>query len=61
MRRALCRVTLADLCLVPQLYNARRVAVNLRAFPRLTAIEQQLMQLPAFDQSRPEVQPDAVV
>ena len=53
-------VTLADLCLVPQLYNARRVAVNLSAFPRLTAIEQQLMQLPAFDRSRPEAQPDAV-
>jgi maleylacetoacetate isomerase len=54
-------VTLADLCLVPQFYNARRIAVDLSAFPQLTAIEARLMLLPAFAQARPEVQPDAVV
>jgi maleylacetoacetate isomerase len=54
------RVTLADLCLVPQFYNARRVAVDLTAFPQLAAIEARLMLLPAFAQSRPEVQADAV-
>jgi glutathione S-transferase len=45
---------------VPQWYNARRVAVDLSAYPRLNAIEQRLMQLPAFARSRPEAQPDAV-
>jgi maleylacetoacetate isomerase len=54
------QVTLADLCLVPQFYNARRVALDLAPFPRLTSIEARLMQIPAFDQSRPELQPEAV-
>jgi len=53
------RVTLADLCLVPQLYNARRFAVDLTPYPKLTAIEARLLALPAFDKARPENQPDA--
>jgi maleylacetoacetate isomerase len=52
-------VTMADLCLVPQLYNARRFAVDLEAYPKLTAIEAKLLALPAFDKARPENQPDA--
>ena len=52
-------VTLADLCLVPQLYNARRVAADLTPYPKLTAIEANLLSLPAFDRARPENQPDA--
>ena len=52
-------VTMADLCLVPQLYNARRFAVDLTPYPRLTAIEARLLALPAFDKARPENQPDA--
>jgi len=52
-------VTMADLCLVPQLYNARRVGVDLTPYPKLTAIEANLLALPAFDKARPENQPDA--
>ena len=50
---------MADLCLVPQLYNARRFTMDLTLYPRLTAIEANLLALPAFDKARPEVQPDA--
>lgn len=51
-------VTLADVCLVPQLVNARRFGVD--AIPaRLLAIEAQCLSLPAFDAARPENQPDA--
>lgn len=52
-------VTVADLCLVPQVYNARRLKVPLEAFPKITAVEQACLQLPAFDKARPENQPDA--
>ncbi len=52
-------VTLADVCLVPQLYNARRFRCDLTAFPTLTAIGAALEALPAFAAARPEVQPDA--
>ena len=52
-------VTMADLCLVPQLYNARRFGVDLTPYPKLTAIEANLLTLPAFDKTRPEMQPDA--
>ncbi len=54
------QVTLADLCLIPQLYNARRFAVDLSAYPRLTAIEDELSRLPAFHAAHPDQQPDAV-
>jgi maleylacetoacetate isomerase len=50
---------LADLCLVPQLYNARRWGCDLGPFPRLTEIEARCLDLPAFAASRPEAQPDA--
>jgi maleylacetoacetate isomerase len=52
-------VTLADVCLVPQLANARRFHCELAAFPTLTAIGAALEALPAFAAARPEVQPDA--
>ncbi|MGI9247206.1 MAG: maleylacetoacetate isomerase [Steroidobacteraceae bacterium] len=52
-------VTLADVCLVPQMYNARRFAVDVSAFPRLVAASRHLEALPAFMAARPEVQPDA--
>jgi maleylacetoacetate isomerase len=50
---------LADLCLVPQLYNAHRWGLDLSPIPRLTAIEARCLALPAFDAARPETQPDA--
>jgi len=50
---------LADLCLIPQLYNAHRWGCDLTPFSRLTEIEQRCLALPAFDHARPENQPDA--
>lgn len=52
-------VTLADVFLVPQVFNARRVAVDMASFPRLAAVSAHLEQLPAFAAARPEAQPDA--
>ena len=49
---------LADLCLVPQLFNARRFAVDIR-WPRLLAVEEACAGLSAFVLARPENQPDA--
>jgi len=53
------RVTVADICLVPQVYNARRFKVPLDRFPGIVAVDAALLQLPAFDAARPERQPDA--
>jgi maleylpyruvate isomerase len=52
-------ITLADICLVPQMANARRLKVPLDAFPKIVAIDAALATLPAFDKARPEKQPDA--
>ena len=51
--------TMADLCLVPQLANARRFGVDLAAYPKLLAIEAACMSLSAFANAAPERQPDA--
>ncbi|MBN8533406.1 MAG: maleylacetoacetate isomerase [Rhizobiales bacterium] len=51
--------TLADLCLVPQMYNARRFGVDVTAFPRLLIAEKAALALPAFDRALPQNQPDA--
>ena len=51
-------VTLADICLVPQVYNARRLKVPLDRFPKLVAIDAACMKLAAFERARPENQPD---
>lgn len=49
---------LADLCLVPQMANARRFDVPLATFPRLVAVDAALRELPAFRAAAPEaVQP----
>jgi maleylpyruvate isomerase len=53
------RPTLADACLVPQLYNARRFNCDLSVVPRLLAIDEACLALPAFANAAPEVQPDA--
>jgi maleylacetoacetate isomerase len=52
-------VMLADICLVPQVYNARRLKVPLDAFPKIVSVEQACLKLPAFDKARPENQADA--
>jgi maleylacetoacetate isomerase len=53
------QVTLADICLVPQVFNARRLKVPLDAFPKIVAADAACLKLPAFDKARPENQPDA--
>ncbi len=52
-------VSMADVCLVPMMYNARRYHLDLRPYPALTAIEAHLSTLAAFSTTRPEAQPDA--
>jgi maleylpyruvate isomerase len=52
-------VTLADICLVPQVFNARRLKVPLDKFPKIVAVEAACQKLPPFDKARPENQPDA--
>jgi maleylacetoacetate isomerase len=52
-------VTLADLCLVPQVFNARRFKVDMANYPQIAAVDAACQKLPAFDKARPENQPDA--
>ena len=49
---------LADICLVPQMANARRYACDLSAAPKLLAIDAALRQRPEFRVAAPEAQPD---
>jgi len=51
--------SLADACLVPQVYNARRAGLELGAFPIIQRINENCLKLPAFENARPENQPDA--
>ena len=51
--------TLADCCMVPQLYNARRFGVDLAPYPTMLRVEQACLALPAFQAALPENQPDA--
>ena len=51
--------TMADLCLVPQLANARRFGVDVGAFPRLLEAEAAAKNIKAFADAAPERQPDA--
>ena len=50
--------SLADICLVPQMFNARRFACNLTAMPRLAAIDEALNRRPEFQAATPERQAD---
>ena len=52
-------VTIADCCLVPQVFNARRFECDLTAYPTLMGIFHACMRLPAFERSQPSAQPDA--
>ena len=53
-------VTLADVCLVPQMFNARRFDCDLEPYPALRAISEHLEALPEFARAAPAAQPDAV-
>lgn len=52
-------VTLADICLVPQVFNARRFDCDLAPYPTVVRIADALDKLPAFAAAAPEKQPDA--
>jgi maleylpyruvate isomerase len=52
-------ISLADICLVPQVYNARRFDFDLAPFPRIAAADAAARLDPAFAAAAPEAQPDA--
>ncbi len=54
-------VTLADLYLVPQVYNAQRFELDMSAYPKIQSISDACNALPAFDAARPENQPDSTI
>lgn len=51
--------SLADICLVPQVYNAERFECDLTAYPRIRRITERCRALEAFAKAAPEAQPDA--
>ncbi|XP_068729460.1 maleylacetoacetate isomerase-like [Montipora capricornis] len=51
-------ITMADICLVPQVYNANRFKVDMSPFPIISRINEALLQLDAFKASHPSKQPD---
>jgi maleylacetoacetate isomerase len=51
--------SLADICLVPQVYNAYRWSVDMNQFPLIRRIFDECMKMEAFDRAKPESQPDA--
>ena len=52
-------VTMADVCLVPQVYNAKRFGVDMTRYPLISRIYDNCQALEAFQQAEPENQPDA--
>ncbi|XP_062901834.1 maleylacetoacetate isomerase isoform X1 [Mobula hypostoma] len=52
-------VTMADLCLVPQVYNAVRYKVDMAPFPTISKINKSLLELEPFKVSHPSCQPDS--
>lgn len=52
-------ISLADVCLVPQVYNAHRYNVDMNQFPLISKINEQCLTLEAFQKAQPENQPDA--
>ncbi len=51
--------TMADICLIPQMFNARRINMDISAYPNLLRIEEACNALPAFERAHPKNQPDA--
>jgi len=52
---------IADLCIVAQVYNARRWGLDMSAYPNISRIEQNALAVPAIAAAHPEQQPDAKV
>ncbi len=53
------QLSLADICLVPQVYNAQRFSIPLEAFPKLLEVNDRCLDIAAFTRASPERQPDA--
>ncbi|MGQ3299762.1 maleylacetoacetate isomerase [Reyranella sp.] len=51
--------TMADMCLVPQVFNATRFKVDMKRYPAIQRIYDACLKLPAFDAAQPSKQPDA--
>jgi maleylacetoacetate isomerase len=51
--------TMADCCLIPQVYNALRFGVDMKEFPTIARINGACLEMPAVDAARPEMQADA--
>lgn len=52
--------SIADICLIPQVYNAQRFNCDLSAYPKITAINETCAKIDAFEKALPENQPDAL-
>ena len=52
-------VTMADVFLVPQVFNATHFGIDMRRFPTIVRVNAALVELPEFRLAAPEVQPDA--
>ena len=50
---------MADICLVPQIFNAQRFEVDMKQFPKTMAVFERCMALPAFDAAQPSRQAEA--
>ena len=53
-------LSLADIVLIPQMYNARRFDVDLAPYPTLCAVDAHCSALPVFAAAHPDAQPDAI-
>lgn len=53
------RASLADTCLIPQIFNARRFSTDMSPYPKIEKVEQTCGQTAAFADAHPSVQPDA--
>ena len=51
--------SLADVCLIPQIFNAKRFNVDMQAYPLLTAIDDECQKMTAFSDAHPAKQPDS--
>jgi maleylacetoacetate isomerase len=53
--------TIADICLIPQIFNARRYDMDIARFPKIARVEAHCLDMPAFAAAAPDRQPDAQV
>lgn len=51
-------ISMADICLIPQVYNANRFGVDMKQFPKINSIVEHCSSLQYFKDSHPDQQPD---